>query len=74
MICDNVERFIGYALKNELIENTDTYVVRNQLMEALGLTDWQHTDAEYSDETIDDILAPLVDYACENGIIADTAN
>lgn len=74
MICDNVERFIGYALKNELIENTDIYVIRNQLMEALGLTDWQQTDAEYSDETIDDILAPLVDHACENGIIADTAN
>ncbi len=74
MICDNVERFIGYALKNGLIENTDIYVIRNQLMEALGLTDWQHTDAEYSDETIDDILAPLVDHACENGIIADTAN
>lgn len=74
MIYDDVKRFIGYALKNSLIDNTDTYVIQNQLMETLGLTDWQQTDAEYSDETVDEILAPLVDHACKSGIIADTAN
>ena len=74
MIYDNVEKFIGYALKKELIDSTDIYVIRNQLMDALGLTDWQNSDAVYSGETIDDILAPLVEYACGKEIIADTAN
>lgn len=74
MICENVQKLIDYALKSSLITADDVYVVRNQLMEALKLSDWQDTEAECGGESIDDILAPLIGYACENGIIADTAN
>ena len=74
MICGAVQKLIDYAIKNELITNDDIYVVRNQLMEALKLTDWEENDAVYSGESIDEILAPMITYACENGIISDTAN
>lgn len=74
MICENVQKLIDYALKSSLITADDVYVVRNQLMEALKLSDWQETEAECGGDSIDDILAPLIGYACENGIIADTAN
>ena len=74
MIYDDIQRLISYALKNELISQDDTYVIRNQLMEVFQLTDWQESNAECSDETIDEILAPLIDYACKNGIINDTSN
>ncbi len=74
MICDAVQKLIDYAMKSELITNDDIYVVRNQLMEALKLTDWEKNNAEYCGESIDEILAPLVKYACEKGIISDTAN
>jgi len=74
MIYEDIERLIGYALKNSLIESTDVYVVRNMFMEALGLTDWESASAEYSGEPVDDVLKPLVDYAVEKGIIADTSN
>ena len=74
MICENVQKLIDYALKSSLITADDVYVVRNQLMEALKLSDWQDTEAECGGDSIDDILAPLIGYACENGIIADTAN
>lgn len=37
MICNDVQKLIDYAIKNELITNDDIYVVRNQLMEALSL-------------------------------------
>ena len=74
MICNAVQKLIDYAVKKELITNDDIYVARNQLMEALKLTEWKETISEYSDETIDEILAPIVNYACENGIIGDTAN
>lgn len=74
MIYEDIGRLIGYALKNSLIESTDVYVVRNMFMEALGLTDWESPSSEYSGEPVDDVLKPLVDYAVEKGIIADTAN
>lgn len=74
MICNAVQKLIGYAVVNELIEKCDEYVVRNQLMEALALTDWAENDAEYAQESVDELLAPLVEYACEKGIIHDTVN
>ena len=74
MIYDDIQRLISYALMNELITQDDTYVIRNQLMEVFQLTDWQESNAECSDETIDEILTPLIEYACQNGIISDTAN
>lgn len=74
MIYDDIERLIDYALKIKLITNYDIYVVRNQFMDVLQLTDWEYSEEKYSDGTIDDILAPLVDYACEKGIIPDTTN
>lgn len=74
MICENVQKLIDYALANSLITKDDVYVVRNQLMEALKLTDWEECSGNYAGESIDDILAPLIAYAVENGMIADTAN
>lgn len=74
MICEDVQRLIDYAIENKLITPDDVYVIRNQLMEALGLSDWQECSGNYSGESIDDILAPLVSYAVESGMIADTAN
>ena len=74
MICTAVQRLIEYGIRTSLITKEDEYVVRNGLMDLLGLTDWQ--DIEESDEipAIDDILEPIVDYACEQGIIPDTSS
>ena len=47
MICNDVQKLIDYAIKKELITNDDIYVVRNQLMEALKLTDWESNNTEY---------------------------
>ena len=74
MICGAVQKLIDYAMKNALITIDDIYVVRNQLMEALKLSDWEENNAEYSGESIDELLLPLIGYACENSIIQDTAN
>ncbi len=74
MIYSAVQTLIDYALKNKLITADDIYVVRNRLMEVLNLSDWEETNADCSGKSIDEILLPLIEYACENGIIADTAN
>lgn len=69
-----VQKLIEYALQKKLITAYDVYVVRNQLIEALHLTEWKDCTVSYDGEPIDAILEPLVQYACEAGIIADTAN
>ena len=69
-----VQKLIEYALQKKLITAYDVYVVRNQLMEALHLTEWKDCTVSYDGEPIDAILEPLVQYACDAGIIADTAN
>ncbi len=74
MIYESVQKLIDYALQNNLITTYDVFVVRNQIIDALKLTDWQENDKRWRGETIDSVLDELVDYACENGIIENTAN
>lgn len=74
MICEDLQKLIDYALKNHLIQSADIYVIRNRLMEALNISDWECSDAICSDKSIDEILKPIIEYACEHGIISDTAN
>ncbi len=74
MIYHSVQKLIDYAIDKELISSVDVYVVRNQLMDMLMLSDWKECTPEKTEESIDEILAPIVDYACEKGIISDTAN
>lgn len=74
MICDAIQYLINYGITQNLITKADQFVVQNQLMEALHLTDWQLSGAGTEpDASIDAILQPLIEYACSNGIIADTA-
>ena len=71
MIYKSLQALIDYAIDKNIIERSDVYVIRNRLMNALRLTEWQDAECEgYQD--IESILAPIIDYACENGIIEDT--
>lgn len=54
-----------------MITNDDIFVVRNQLMDILKLTDWN--DKEPLTGNIEELLEPLIDYAVKAGIIEDTS-
>ena len=72
MICANIQRLINYAIKYNLITMDDELVVRNMLMDTLSVSEWVDEPVDTADAPIDDILLPLIDYACENGVIEDT--
>lgn len=75
MICNAIQSLINYGIKNDLITEDDAIVVRNFLMNELSLGDWdENAVATIGLDSIEAILAPIVDYACANGIIADTTN
>ena len=75
MICTDIQRLIDYSINNKLITKDDELVVRNMLMDALCVYDWSEPTGPDggSGAPIDDILAPLIDHACKNGIIEDTS-
>ena len=76
MICKAIQELILYSIQNGLITRDDELVVRNMLMDALRVTDWEDMPADEAalirEKSIDDILSPLIAYACENGVIEDT--
>ena len=72
MICNEIQKLINYSIKSGLIEKEDEYVIRNQLMDALRVYDWEEAEVMENNFVIDDILDRLTDYACENKIIDDT--
>ncbi len=74
MICAAVQNLIDYGIRNHLITKSDVYVVRNELMDVLHLTDWKESAEVSEAATIDEILEPIIDYACKQGLITDTAN
>lgn len=75
-ICTAIQQLIDYSVNNNLITKDDELVVRNMLMDALRVSDWEEPSADDStgktDASVDDILMPLIDYACEHGVIEDT--
>ncbi len=72
-ICTAIQQLIDYSVNNNLITKDDELVVRNMLMDALRVSDWEEdTIMGRTDASVDDILKPLVDYACEHGVIEDT--
>ncbi|EKC73118.1 galactose-1-phosphate uridylyltransferase, partial [human gut metagenome] len=71
MVYRAINGLIRHAIGADLITNDDIFVVRNQLMDILKLTDWN--DKEPLTGNIEELLEPLIDYAVKAGIIEDTA-
>ena len=72
MICADIQRLINYSIVNGLIDAEDEIVVRNMLMDALHVYDWTDESVPDKELTVDEILEPLIAYACESGVIEDT--
>lgn len=65
-----LEQLIQYGLQKKLIEKWDIDFVRNQLLQALELEDWDlsvTTEADLNEESPVNILANILDWAAENG-------
>ena len=74
MIYNAIQTLLDYSVRNKLITEDDIIVARNLLLDALELSDWDENATSLEIDGIEAILAPIIDYACEKGIIADTTN
>lgn len=71
MIYKAIQGLIAHAINTELITQDDVFVVRNQLMDILKLTDWQYNKPLSG--SLEEILSVIIDYAVQAKIIEDTA-
>ncbi|MGN0620294.1 MAG: UDP-glucose--hexose-1-phosphate uridylyltransferase [Porcipelethomonas sp.] len=73
MIYTYIQQLLNYAERSRIIEKCDEIVVRNLILDALKLSDWKCPENAADTDNIDEILGYIVDYACENSVIDDTA-
>ena len=64
------EALLDYGEKNHLFEKADRVYCRNLMLDVLGLDAME--DAQPLEAELQEILAVILDYACEKGIIEDS--
>lgn len=72
MIYDVLQELINYGIKNNLIEKEDEIVVRNQLIDTIGLESWENPEKISETRSVQKILDDIIEYSCKNGIIPET--
>lgn len=70
MIFKRITQLVNYAIKNSLIAEDDKVYIINQLIDALGLSDFEEPET-VDNADLEEILSDILDYAVEKGIIED---
>jgi len=65
-----IDSLVSYAMNCGLAEPEDHLVLQNRLLELLGKDEYIPSNEPQS-EDLEEILAGLLDYACENGLCED---
>lgn len=65
-----IDALISYGMNRGLTQPEDHMVLQNKLLEVLGLDSYTPSD-EPQPEELEEILAGLLDYACEKGLCDD---
>lgn len=73
MINECIKKLVCYGLLHGLIEKEDVIFTTNALLELLELEDYQEPRETYKDVQLEPILAEMLDYAHENGIIKENS-
>lgn len=71
-IQDNIEKLLGYAIKNELIDHWDVDQKRNELMDLLHVEEPGVVSDEQEDSSLHNILEEILTGLIEHGYINDT--
>ena len=71
MMNQQINELLNYGLQELLIEQSDIDFVANQVLDLLKIDSFEF-ETVLVEQHIDDILAPLLNYAVEKGLIDDT--
>ncbi len=65
-----IDSLVSYAMNRGLAEPCDHQVLTNRLLDLLGLDGYEPSTEEQTEE-LEEILAGMLDYACEKGLCED---
>lgn len=72
MICSLIRKLVAYGVKTGLVEKEDIIFTTNKLLELFGLEELCEGEEPTGEETLEEILKGMLDYAVEAGIIEDS--
>ena len=73
MIQENIRKLVQYGLQTGLITEEDKIYTTNRLLELFHLDEMEENDADVttSVDELEQVLGEMMDYACEQGIMAE---
>ena len=73
MIQENIRKLVQYGLQTGLITEEDKIYTTNRLLELFHLDEIEENDADVttSVDELEQVLGEMMDYACEQGIMAE---
>ncbi len=73
MIDNAIKKLVTYGLEKQLIEKEDIIYVTNQILEVLKIEEYNEPAEEYADVELEPVLAEILDYAAENGLLENNS-
>ena len=72
MINETVSKLVQYGVSTGLVAKEDKIYVTNQILEALGLSEFEELEVDAKEIDLESILKEITDYAVEQGMIEDS--
>ncbi len=72
MIYEAVAKLMQYGIRTGLVAKEDEIYVRNQVLDALGLDEYEAPGGMTEETELEEILRRMTDYAVEKGLIEDS--
>ncbi|MTK08777.1 MAG: UDP-glucose--hexose-1-phosphate uridylyltransferase [Hungatella sp.] len=73
MIDKAIKKLVTYGLDTGLISENDRYYAVNQILDVLWMDEYEEPQDEPGDIDLEEVLAELLDYAFETGIIPENS-
>ena len=71
MIWNDIRAIVDYAIKNGLMAESDRIFATNELLDLLGLEEYEDPGSSRGDADLETTLSHLVDYAYQNGLLKE---
>lgn len=71
MVYEAIQALVQYGLDTGLITEADRIYATNQILEVLGMDEYEEPERPASKADLEEILKALLDYASENGVLED---
>ena len=73
MVCEAIKKLVTYGLNTGLIKERDEIYARNQILDVLGMDEYEEPGEITEEINLEAVLKELLDYASENGVLKENS-